>query len=380
MQISCPNCFNLQSSDQIKCNDCGVDLLTATAIAEKKSISNIEKIDSHQPIAPEMLVPRLGDLLVNKGLITPDQLRTALNLQKNSKADNVPLLLGTTLIVSGYISASTLDHVVTEQIYLLQEALKESNDTLEAKVAKRTDDLSKALTKLSELNQLKNNFVSNISHELKTPLAQMIGYIYLLEENLLGEINTEQGDAVKIIKKNYNRLNELITNLVDFSIASQKNVTLSTTEFKITDLIEKISTYSKNSWGNKNIQFKSIPNTKSYKILADFKKIEWVVEELIKNAVKFAPNNELIVVSFEANNKIVNFSVKDNGIGISKEDTETIFEEFSQGDGSSTRMFGGVGIGLSLVKEILSSHGTNLNISSILGEGTTMSFSLPQKI
>ncbi|MBX3048678.1 MAG: hypothetical protein KIT46_00080 [Anaerolineales bacterium] len=164
------------------------------------------------PLAPEVLVPRLGDSLVEKGLLTRADLQRALSHQQQKRKEGTRVLLGEALIELNLVDRRTLDAAVTEQIAQLQEALHQSNLLLEQRVQERTIELQEALDKLTEFNRLKNDFISNISHELRTPLAHMVGYIDLLGANALGDLNDEQRNAVRILEKSYRRLSSLIDN------------------------------------------------------------------------------------------------------------------------------------------------------------------------
>src|SRR4029079_2413782 len=143
-------------------------------------------------LTPEMLVPRMGEYLIHKGLISTENLQKALDYQQESTAKGSPILLGQALIDLKLLDRAGLDQVVTEQIIQLRSALQTANRTLERRVEERTAELQKALERVSELSQLKANFVSNISHELRTPLTHVKGYIELLVSESLGTITEEQ--------------------------------------------------------------------------------------------------------------------------------------------------------------------------------------------
>src|SRR6266542_4155651 len=119
-------------------------------------------------LTPEMLVPRLGDYIVQKGLITEDQLKVALAHYQKRIDMGESYMLGQALIDLGMLDRDTIDQAVTEQIIQLRTALQSANQNLEQRVKERTAELNEALQRLSELNQMKANFVANISHELRT--------------------------------------------------------------------------------------------------------------------------------------------------------------------------------------------------------------------
>ena len=117
------------------------------------------------PLTPEVLIPRLGDVLVEQGLITKDQLTLALEKQKNDRLQGKSTLLGQVMREMSILDQQTLDQAITQQILSLQNSLKEANEFLERRVQERTAELEEANKKLSELNDLKSNIIANISHQ-----------------------------------------------------------------------------------------------------------------------------------------------------------------------------------------------------------------------
>jgi len=168
-----------------------------------------------QPLTPEILVPRLGDYLVEQKLITPDQLTYALQQQTAiRKSQSATPLLGQLLVELGILDRAALDQAITEQVLQLRAALTENNQLLERRVQERTRELEQALERLSELNQLKSNFLANISHELRTPLTHLKGYIELLRTGDLGVLTPEQATALETIQRSTDRLGRLIEDLI----------------------------------------------------------------------------------------------------------------------------------------------------------------------
>lgn len=141
-------------------------------------------------------MPRLGDYLVEKGLLSEEELARALEFQQQAQSDGEPKLIGQALVELGLISQEKLDQSITEQIFQLQSALRRANEELEDRVRERTSELEDALNRLSELNQLKSNFVANVSHELRTPLTHLRGYLELFENDGLGPLNEGQKKRV----------------------------------------------------------------------------------------------------------------------------------------------------------------------------------------
>ena len=177
-------------------------------------------------LTPEMLVPRMGEYLVQKGLVSAEDIQRALAYQQEETARGNNILLGQALIDLNMVSRADLDQAVTEQIIQLRTALQASNRSLERRVEERTSELQKALERVSELSQLKANFISNISHELRTPLTHIKGYIELLVTESLGAITEEQKHALAVSQQSTIRLETLIDDLIMVSLASRGELSL----------------------------------------------------------------------------------------------------------------------------------------------------------
>ena len=192
--------------------------------------------------------------MVEEGLLTAEQLLQALETQKQSRLEGESPLLGQILLEKGYIDKVTLDRAVTNQILKLQTALQQANQTLEKRVQERTAELEKAYQKLSELNKLKNNFVSNISHELRTPMTHVKGYVDLLLANDFGELNTDQRDAIGVLKRAAERLSRLIDDLILFSTAETSSIQITKQDFDIYAVAKEVIDRNLTLAGNKNIR------------------------------------------------------------------------------------------------------------------------------
>ena len=374
---SCPNCKASVDFNAPTCNNCGMHLAIAAVIAENAMVHEITPAENLQ-ISPEILVPRLGDHLVKRGTVSESQLKRALQIQKFENQKGNYKLLGRILIEEGFLDQSKLDAAITEQIVNLQNALKKSNQDLEDRVKERTLELQQALNRITQLNRLKTNFISNISHELRTPLAHMVGYLELLKESSLGPLTEDQSHAISVLLKSYHRLYNLIDELLQFSMLSQGEMSLAQEAVSLKDLIETATTYTQSLAAENLVELKIDSQFDSIAVFADKEKMSWVIGELIENGIKFNHPGGYVFVNVSAENGLVIFRVSDNGIGISQDRLEEIFEPFHQLDGSSTRRSGGTGIGLTLAKQIIESHGSSLTVESSEKNGTRFQFSLPQ--
>jgi signal transduction histidine kinase len=330
-------------------------------------------------ISPEVLIPRLGDQLVKAGLITEDQLREALEYQRRASSNGRPRLLGQAVVEMGFVDRPTLDRAITEQMIRLRAALEDANRNLEARVQQRTMELEEALRRLAEINQLKANLVANVSHELRTPLTHIRGYLDLLSTESLGPLTVEQKKALDVSLRSSLRLQTLIDDLILFSQASRGEMTLNLRPVQLAQVLTAAVERIKPKAEERQLQLglEVVPSLPE--VRADEEKLGWVVSQLLDNAVKFTlPGGQVCVQATkdETNNNLITVRVVDTGIGIPAESLKEIFEPFHQLDGSPTRRYGGTGLGLTLVWQIVEAHGSLVEIHSQPGQGTTISFPL----
>ncbi|MBL6965939.1 MAG: hypothetical protein ISR60_05235 [Anaerolineales bacterium] len=374
--ISCPKCGQSIDPSSGKCAHCGVNLALAAVLAEQKvRVSTGLLPDIH--LSPEVLVPRLGDSLTEQGLLTPDELFQALSYQKKMADRGQPKLIGQALLELNIISREVLDQAITEQILQLQSALRAANTELENRVRERTVELEHALTRLAELNQLKSNFISNVSHELRTPLTHLRGYIELLGEEVLGPLNSQQLDAIRVMEKADNRLGSLIEDLIQFSAYSQGSLDMRLIDTNLADIFYEVSSKASQKCEEKQIIYQEKISQNLPLVSADPQKLPWALLHLIDNAVKFTESGGRVQVGASLEHGFVKIYILDTGIGISKEHIREIFEPFHQVDGSSTRRYGGTGLGLAMSQQIITGHGSKIVVHSKVGEGSYFEFSLP---
>jgi len=328
-------------------------------------------------LTPEMLVPRIGEYLVQRGFITDLDLQKALAYQQEKIVDNQSYLLGQALIDLNMIDRAILDQAVTEQIIQLRSALQTANRNLEQRVKARTAELQKALERLSELSQMKANFISNVSHELRTPLTHLKGYIELMITDSLGPITDEQRHALEISQKSTARLEEMINDLIMFSLTSKGELSIKQEATDIRRLANLAVKSAKEKATNRDVSVHSVVDDDVSLVQADSQKVAWVLSQLLDNGIKFTPAGGRVVLNIkqEAGN-LVMISVTDTGIGIPSSRFEEIFEPFHQLDEASTRRYAGTGLGLSLVRQIIEAHGSMLDVQSTEGHGTVVRFPL----
>ena len=328
-------------------------------------------------LTPEMLVPRLGEYLVQHNYITDLDLQKALAYQQEKITDNQTYLLGQALIDLKLIDRPILDQAVTEQIIQLRSALQTANRNLEHRVQERTAELQKALERLSELTQMKANFISNVSHELRTPLTHVKGYLELMITGSLGPVSEEQNHALEVSQKATARLEAMIDDLIMFSLTSKGELSIKQGSVDIRRLANLAVKSAVEKASGRDVTVHAVAEEDVPLVQADSQKIAWVFSQLLDNGIKFTPAGGRVVLNIKPESgNLVMISVVDTGIGIPSSRFEEIFEPFHQLDESSTRRFGGAGLGLSLVRQIVEAHGSMMDVQSTEGHGTTIRFPL----
>ncbi|HLB48464.1 MAG TPA: ATP-binding protein [Anaerolineales bacterium] len=375
--INCPQCGTPINPSARFCSGCGIDISVITLVLEHSAASALEAHAA--PYVPDVLVPRLGEFLINRNLITEDQLQQALKFQKEQAAHSAGKMLGETLIEMGMIARPDLERAIVAQVLDLQTALQASNRQLEERVARRTAELEEALKKVNEVNHLKVDFVSNISHELRTPLAQIKGYVVMMNEGMLGELQPEQADAVQATVAAAERLEHLIEDLIRFASAARGELVLNSSVFSLSDLVKSMVNRAAAKTKKSDLQLKSdIPDQPVF-VRGDVEKLSWVLLQLIDNAIKFTSGGGSVTLSVKPkpDGRYVTVIVQDTGIGIPPDRIPELFQPFHQLDGSSTRRYGGTGLGLALVHRIVEAHDSRIRVESAVGKGSTFSFELP---
>src|SRR4030066_899176 len=375
-QLPCPNCGELVNQREVECPNCGVNLALAAVKREQEVIAKIN-LNPSIPITPEILVPRVGELLIERGVLTQAGLQRALKYSKEPGPDGQQRLVGQALLELKLIDRETLVQVITEQILRLHSALQQSNLKLEQRVKERTQELQSALNKLAELNQLKSNFISIVSHELRTPLTHIRGYLNLMSEGSLGDLSSEQTIALDVMLRSEARLEELIEKMIQFSLEASGQFTLEIKPANFRSVVDVVLKQAKIKATNRPAILNIDLGTDPCLVLMYQEKIQWVVMELVDNALKFTPPGGNVKIRLYREADCARFYVIDTGIGISPEQMNEIFEPYHQLDGSSTRRYSGIGLGLALVKKIIEAHCSKVEVNSKVGQGTTIQFELP---
>lgn len=266
----------------------------------------------------------------------------------------------------------------------LTHQLREANARLEHKVDERTADLREAkraleatVEELRSLDKLKSDFLSVVSHELLTPINFVTGYGSTLSEGLLGELSLEQREAVDKMLEGAARLTRIVRNLLDFTRLESGELSIRPQAVEVGEIVEGVGAELASQFARKGIRFTVTLAPDVPPVMGDPARIQQVLGEVLDNAGKFTPSGGAIEVRVSHTPGAVEVEVTDTGVGIAPDVLPHVFERFYQGDSTSTRAYGGTGIGLTLAKHLVEAMGGEIAIESTLGEGASVTIRLP---
>jgi PAS domain S-box-containing protein len=301
---------------------------------------------------------------------------------KNSHSKNVWVNLQASLFKIGdNISIQFIFQDISEKkkAELLEKEFKEE---LEKEVQVRTKELNEALEQQKLLldqivksSQFKTEFMSTMSHELRTPLNAIIGFTDLLLENVYGPLNQEQLEFIKDIKSSAEHQFDMIKHILDISKIEAGQITLNIQKFSLNNIIDQIKSSLRPLYKKKRLKFKIKGLEENKEIYADPIRFKEILLNLLSNAVKFTIDGNITLIVQEKYDHWL-FKVRDTGIGIARKDFDLIFKEFKRVDSTYVRSVPGTGLGLSLTKRLVNLHGGEISFFSVLGVGTTFSFSI----
>jgi PAS domain S-box-containing protein len=256
-----------------------------------------------------------------------------------------------------------------------QAAVAIHNAHLHQQVLRHAEDLAASLTRSQELDRLRNQFIQNVSHELRSPLALILGHAELLESGELGKLKVKQKQSVAVMARRSRMLGELVQDITLILEAEANPPRL---------VPVALGEIAELAVGDFQIQAEEAELTLQAAIPPDLPSVRGsatylrrVVDNLLGNALKFTPPGGSISVSARQERQTVMLQVSDTGIGIPEDKIQRIFDRFYQVDGSSSRRYGGVGLGLALVKELVDACGGDVTVESKVDQGSTFILSLP---
>jgi signal transduction histidine kinase len=281
--------------------------------------------------------------------------------------------------IDGPLEVRNMAYAFNNMMMILElrdRGLRQQRDTLESQVAERTQELVLARDQALEASRHKSDFLATVSHELRTPMNAVIGYTDILIEEL-----EEQGDMTKVadlqrIKAAGRHLLGLINNILDLAKIEAGRMELALEPTDLQELINGVAELLRPLFENKNNGLKVEITNLDGKVLVDPGKLRQIVLNLLSNANKFTQNGD-IQVHVTRDEQGMCISVSDTGISIPKEQQTHIFEAFRQGDMSTTRKYGGTGLGLTITQRFCRLMGGDIEVHSEPGKGTCFTVRLP---
>ncbi|MDX2430208.1 MAG: ATP-binding protein [Bacteroides sp.] len=238
------------------------------------------------------------------------------------------------------------------------------------------DKQAEEMKKLREMERYRKDFLGNVSHELKTPIFNIQGYLLTLLDGAMEDESVNRL-YLKRAEKSLNRLNSIVEDLESIARLESGEFKMSIETFNLVKVVEEVIDYYEMPARQRNIRI-SIEGSHSRRIRvkADRKLIVEVIENLVNNSIKYGKEGGKTIISFDDKGKKIEVKVADNGIGIAEKDQPRIFERFFRVDKSRSRESGGTGLGLSIVKHTLQAHQQHISVRSKEESGTTFTFTL----
>jgi PAS domain S-box-containing protein len=230
---------------------------------------------------------------------------------------------------------------------------------------------------LKKADQLKTDFLNVTSHELRTPMSAIKGYVQIILKQALGQISDEQKKALDVVLRNTDRLDALIQDILDISRLESGTMKFIVEHIEIRKMLDEIVETMQPYANQKEIKINTQMEDDLPELTADKERIKQVIINIVHNAVKFSSTDSIINIRTRKEQDNILFEIQDFGKGIPQDQQEKVFEMFYQVDSGADRKFGGVGLGLAISRGIVVSNGGKIWVESIVGEGSTFKFTLP---
>jgi GAF domain-containing protein len=238
------------------------------------------------------------------------------------------------------------------------------------------DEIQDKSRQLAEASQHKSQFLANMSHELRTPLNAILGYTELIIDNVYGDTPDKMRGVLRRIESNGRHLLGLINDVLDLSKIEAGQLTLSLADYSLKNVVHAVFSAVEPLAAEKKLSFKVELPADLPPGHGDERRLTQVLLNLVGNAIKFTDTGEVVIKASSADGSF-DVTVRDTGPGISEADQAKLFQEFQQADNSITKTKGGTGLGLAISKRIVEMRGGNIRVDSVVGQGSTFSFTLP---
>lgn len=280
--------------------------------------------------------------------------------EKKFSQDEIVIFQACSCVISSLIKDLELSKVLKMQLEALQSGIIETNKAYET--------IKKQNKKIKENEKLQNEFIANISHDLRTPLNSIIGFSDILSAKLFGDLTLKQSEYVEDIKLSGIRLLGMINEVLDISKIESNTVKLNLSEVDVNVLISEVCNILKPLADKKGVNI--VKNLEEGIFLnGDFIKLQQVIFNIAGNAIKFAPENSQVTICAHIKDNNVIIKIKDNGIGIAKKYHKKIFDKFFQVENTMSKSELSTGLGLTISQEFVKLHGGSIKVNSDIGTG-----------
>lgn len=314
----------------------------------------------------------------NGGLLDAEPFAAVLGLRYGAA---VPLVSGDKALgILMLLKENESKELTAEDVLLLEAIGRQAgvaieNARLYEETRRHLEAVEKAHEKLKVLDRMKSDFVSTVSHELRSPLAVIEGFAKTMVEHF-DQIDREtERESLEIILKKSVALEGLIANILDMSRIEEGRLEVQTEELELVELCERVRDDQGTAGGSHRLEIEA--RERPIMVLADRKKAEVALGNLVRNAVKFSPDGGTVRISAGVVGRVAEVSVSDEGIGIPAEELDRVFGRFYQVDSGETRSFPGSGLGLYITRELVQAMGGDISVKSEPSQGSVFTFTLP---
>jgi signal transduction histidine kinase len=323
----------------------------AAEMREPVQIPDITKPGAYQSSVRDTLIRFGYRALLSVPLLREDQIIGSLSFTRKAPGEFPPEI------------------VDVLKTFATQSALAIQNARLFREIEAKSRELEVA-------SQHKSEFLANMSHELRTPLNAIIGFSEVLTDRMFGDLNEKQEEYLKDIYSSGTHLLSLINDILDLSKIEAGRMELELTDFHLPTALDNALALVRERAGRRSLTLQTGIDEQLGEIRADERKIRQVVLNLLSNAIKFTPEGGRIEVGAVPRDGFVEVSISDTGVGIAPQDQEAVFEEFRQ-VGTADKKAEGTGLGLTLCRKFVELHGGKISVKSLVGVGSTFTFTIP---